>query len=534
MKKKLLSLFISLLSLTAIAQDTEFWFAPFSVYDEATSSAYRGHSGFVINNPTHRQATVTIHHYKDDSDITLIIPAYGYQQYSYTYADLQAKVEVPNGTHLGLPYTGGIKITSNIGVVIYYIYDYQAQQETALLKGGASLGKSFHVTSSRGGNIRNTSSLNVGYGYYPYISIMGTEANTAVTFTIPVAVTGFSAGTHTVTLNEGEILNLRTSSVVLAGSIVTSDKPIVVTSGEECRNSISGACDQCADQLVTDHYAANVYVLTLSGGFRNASNYNSINNYVEIIGLENGTNVEIDWGSGLTSLCTLNKGQTFVSDTFKVNRANACATIKSSHPIHIMQNTGHEATTCHLPNFYGTNTHKTSFFTYWETFNNMYPSVMLVYREGSKEDFIISYPGQTDTPLFDWITANARWIDSEGDVPQFTGWKYIRFTLPDAAINQIVSINNNSSVFQLGFTSSFNYGTNLTYFSAFNSDFSFDPDTVWTCPGIYTNLIGGIAEYYKWIFPDGTIKEGASMNSVKAVQMGMYILEMTQGFNTIT
>ena len=197
-----------------------------------------------------------------------------------------------------------------------------------------------------------------------------------------------------------------------------------------------------------------------------------------------------------------------------------------------MQNTGHEATTCHIPNFYATNTHMTSFYSYREPAFNIFPGVSLIYLDASKEDFTISYPGQVETPLFPWITANARWIDGQGDVPQFPGWKYIRFTLPDVAINQIVTIKSMSSVFQLGMTSSFNYGTYLNYLTAFNSSFSFDPDSVYTCPGIYTTLIGGIASWYKWTLPDGSIKEGANLNSLKAVDMGMYILDMTQGIGS--
>ncbi|MDR2919169.1 MAG: IgGFc-binding protein, partial [Tannerella sp.] len=540
MRKKLLLLFLSVLSLSAVAQDTEFWFAPPVLY----SGTYQGHGGFVFSNPTHRQAVVNIKYYRDGSDTIITIPAYSYNFMFYSSAtDITNKLDVAT-TVAGNPnFSAAVHITSNVGITGYYIYDWSAQQETFMLKGSASAGTQFTMTTGyQTGTYVSGGSGQYGYVYgLPYVGITGTEDGTTVDFTIPSACTGYAAGSHTVTLDKGRVLYLISNTGKMAGTTITSDKPVTVTGGETCRNSMGsagsgGACDQCGDQIVSDAFAGNTYVMPLSAGFNSASdNYSRMNNYFELIALEPNTNVQIDWGSGLTPLTTLaNAGDIYISDTFKVTRPNSCATIIADKPVHIMQNTGHEATLCHLPNFYGTNTHQTSFYSYHEAAFNIYPAASLVYLEASKDDYTISYPGQTETPLFDWITANARWVDGQGDVPQFPGWKYIRFTLPNAAINQIITVKSLTSVFQLGFTSSFNYGTYLNYLTAFNSEFSFDPDTVWTCPGIYTNLIGGIASYYKWIFPDGTIKEGASMNSVKAVQMGMYILEMTQGFNTIT
>lgn len=549
MKKNLLLWILWLCStastLQVYAQDKEFWFAgPIML----GGNDYRNHGGFVFTNPTNRQARVKIKYYRDGSDTTITVPAYSYNHTYYPLVtDIQSKIDVANsGAHLGNPnFNGAIHITSeNAPITAYYIFDYEAQQETFMLKGAASLGTKFSITGARRGPITSHSGLVystvIGYAY---AAIVGTEDGTNVNFTLPVACKNYAAGAHSVTLNKGKTLYLYANGGGdLAGMVINSDKPITITAGETCRNSMGnagsgGACDQNADQLVTDSYAGNVYVMPLSGGFNNGSypggashNWYRMNNYFELISIEPNTNVQIDWGNGLTPLTTLaNAGDTYISDSFKVFREQGCATIVADKPIHIMQNTGHEATTCHIPNFFATNTHMTSFYSYMETAFNIYPSVSLVYKESAREDFTITYPGQEETPLFDWITANARWIDGKGDVPQFAGWKYIRFTLPDAAINKIISVKSLSSVFQLGITSSFYYGTYLNYLTAFNSSFSFDPDSVYTCPGIYTTLVGGIASWYKWTLPDGTIKEGANLNSLKAVDMGMYILEMTQG-----
>ncbi|MDR2920784.1 MAG: IgGFc-binding protein, partial [Tannerella sp.] len=555
MKKKLLLLFVSLLSLTAVAQDTEFWFAtPIQIYGAANN--YRGHGGFMFTNPTHRQATVTIEYYKDrSSDTTIIIPAYSYNHCYYTTkARMTSLVEEITTTNFGNPnFSGAVHITSNVGVMVYYITDYEALQETFLLKGKAAHGTAYSILGVKGSTQTSTnSSQPLGNSREPYISIAGTEDGTTVNINLKGNCVNYAAGNHTVTLNKGKVLILRgtSTSINLNGSYITSDKPISITAGTDGRGTGIGADDQCADQLVSDAYAGNVYVMPLTSGFKpNTTSTQKVMNFMEITAMEPSTNVQIDWGSGLTPLTTLtNTGDVFFSDSFSVYRQNSCATIVSDKPIHVMQITGHEASICHVPNFYATNTHQTSFYSYWELFSgkNIDPGVTLVYLDDSKDGITIEYPGQTETPLFDWIINNGVVVDGQGNVPQFTGWKYIRFTLPNPsnplatattasdATNKIVTVKSKTSVFQLAMSSSFYFGTNLTYLTAFNSDFSFDPDTVWTCPGIYTNLIGGIASYYKWIFPDGTIKEGASLNSVKAVQMGMYILEMTQGFNTIT
>ena len=538
MKKKLLLFFVSLLSLTSVAQDTEFWFAGPVSLGVGLADMYMGGAGFVFSNPTHRHATVRIEYYKDNSDTTITIPAYSYNYMFYpNEQDVKDKIEDFYGP-VGVPRSTGIHITSNVAISGYYIYDRQHQQETFLLKGKASLGTDFYAPTGISGSILSTDGgIYLGGGSTPYISVAGTENGTTVSFNLKSAVTGFPAGPGSVTLNKGEVITFRSTGGNLAGSHIYSDKPITVTAGEECRNSNGGACDHVADQLVTNSFAGGVYVMPLSAGYMPSSFTTWIQNYFEIVAIEPNTNVSIDWGSGPVPLTTLvNAGDTYISDPISVYTANACATISSDKPIHVMQNTGHEATLCHLPNFYATNTHKTSFYSYWGNFpgTDIYPGVSLVYNSNSKDDFTISYPGQPETPLFDWITANARQIDGQGNVPGFTGWEYIRFTLPAAATNQIITINNSTSVFQLGFSSSFPYGTNMNYLTAFNSDFSFDPDTIWTCPGIHTNLIGGIASYYKWTLPDGSIREGSDLNTIKALQMGMYILEMTQGFNTVT
>lgn len=552
MKKRLLFFVVWLCSMAATmhleAQDKEFWFAGPIMFG---GNPYGGHGGFVFTNPTNRQARVKIEYYRDGSDTTIVIPAYAYNHLYYpSAAKIQQKIEVHNaGAHLGSPnFDGAVHITSeNAPVTAYYIFDYQAQQETFLLKGAASLGDKFSIATARRGPVTSHSGLVYSNPTgYAYAAIVGTEDGTTVDFDLPVACVNYAVGPHSVTLNKGKVLYLYAGSGGdLAGMIVRSDKPVTVTAGETCRNSSGaagsgGACDQNADQLVTDSYAGNVYVMPLSGGFNDGShsgspsdNWNRMNNYFEMIALEPNTDVQIDWGNGLTPLTTLaNVGDTYVSDSFKVFRPQGCATIVADKPIHIMQNTGHEATTCHIPNFYATNTHQISFFSYREPAFEIFPSVSLVYNESAKDDITIAYPGQSETPLFDWITGNARWVDGEGDVPQFSGWKYIRFTLPDAAINQIITVKSMTSVFQMGMTSSFYYGTYLNYLTAFNSSFSFDPDSVYTCPGIYTTLIGGIASWYKWTLPDGTVKEGAGLNSLKAVDMGMYILEMTQGIGS--
>ncbi|MDR2955454.1 MAG: hypothetical protein LBV43_10265 [Prevotella sp.] len=523
------------------AQDTEFWMSPISAVSLASSN-YKGNGGFMISNPSNRDATVKIYYFADNTEETLTVNALGYELKVYEQSTLRDKsLEIIANSRTGLATSAGVRITSDVPIFVYYIFDYQAVQETIVLKGNGGLGRSFSVGHSEPS--RHPLLLSGAVTHYPYISILASEDNTTVNFEIPSNVRNYIAGSHTVTLNKGQALILRTiteTGQALKGSHITSDKRISVIAGEELYGTAETG-DMCVDQLVQDAYARQTYVFTLSAGYSKMSNTSyreKVCNYLDIIALEDDTEVFINWGEGKQSLGVIDRGETLQTDTFRVSRQIACATVTSTKPIHCQQITGREASVCHLPNFYATKTNYISFFSYMEDDYSGYapinPALMLVYKESAENDLRIKYPGQDFVPLFDWISTKSVYVDSKGYVPEFPDWKYIRLTLPAEARNQIVTVQNTSSVFQLGFTSAFAAGTNLSYFSAYDKSFQFSPDTIYKCPGSTHTLIGGIAEYYTWKHPDGTIERGATLNSITVSKPGIYTLVMEQGTEDIT
>ena len=184
MKKKLLFLVLLLCSMAMSVQmkarDKEFWFAP-PAQINGSGNSYMGHGGFVFTNPTNLQATVNIEYYKNRSrDTTIIIPAYSYDHCYYTTkAEISSIVEELTTANHGNPnFSGAVHITSNVGILVYYISDYMYLQETYLLKGSAALGTEFNILGAKGGTRTSNSGMFIGNANSAYISIAGTEDGT--------------------------------------------------------------------------------------------------------------------------------------------------------------------------------------------------------------------------------------------------------------------------------------------------------------------------------------------------------------------
>lgn len=112
-------------------------------------------------------------------------------------------------------------------------------------------------------------------------------------------------------------------------------------------------------------------------------------------------------------------------------------------------------------------------------------------------------------------------------------------TLPNRADESLVQISNPASPFSFGYYSgcvnnvantNYHQYNSYGYISAFGR-WKFETDTIWRCADDPKpqKLLGGYAEYYKWIFPDSSIHEGPNMSSVKATRSGQYVLLMNQG-----
>lgn len=148
----------------------------------------------------------------------------------------------------------GLIITSDEPIAVYFKPNRSNNQEIIPLKGITGLGTTFRAASQ-------TSPRQPGCGdnfeeNSHFISVMATEDNTTVTFDNPNPG-GFEgiANPSSFTLDEGESVMVQTplGSVnnKLTGTLVTSNRPISVTSGGQHIGAFdAGACDAGIDNLV--------------------------------------------------------------------------------------------------------------------------------------------------------------------------------------------------------------------------------------------------------------------------------------------
>lgn len=181
-------------------------------------------------------------------------------------------------------------------------------QDILQVHGNPALGYAFFVGTQTDAN-------GLTYGAGPrekhFASVMATEDNTLVTFTVPGTVlmegspnasantTADWNGTRSVTLNRGQSYTIGTRNEdpnrTISGTKVVANKPIVVNGGSHhTRNSQSGNADAGLAQLVPTTALSNRYSL-VDGG-----NPSSSKDYLVIVGVKNNTTLRVNGVSGAT------------------------------------------------------------------------------------------------------------------------------------------------------------------------------------------------------------------------------------------
>lgn len=557
------------------AQDTEFWFvAPTPMQ----GAIYNPNAGFIFSNGTNSTANVKIHFFKTGRDTSFTIPAHGGRHIKLTRAEIETHLTQPRTTEGKLGLKGGVHITSDQKIIAYYFFDIFANKDMFTLKGRQALGTEFYVPQSSDGFFLNGYSrrtpTTIGYpNSRDMIDVIATENDTRLTFTVPrkcykmgayVPAQFYAANTpHTVTLQKGEIFRLAEVEKLdppgtlppplgvlstLGGTHLQSDKPIAVTSGEDLSNY-----DMMGDQVVPADNLSTLYVVVK--GYSNGQITESTDR-VYITAMYPNTDITVNTGGGWTSLGTgLNPGDMVAYDMGNLSSgAPFVATFKSTEPVACLHSTAediHPAAGI-VPSLYSLGQSDFSYYQIGDK-DKVHNAMMLVYRATCDTNFYIKYTDHVtnqlvDVPLIDRTTGTlhpalvgAR-LDGKGAVPGVSGWEYMRLTLPNRADESLVQISNPASPFSFGYYSgcvnnvantNYHQYNSYGYISAFGR-WKFETDTIWRCADDPKpqKLLGGYAEYYKWIFPDSSIHEGPNMSSVKATRSGQYVLLMNQGQGT--
>ncbi|MDR2955667.1 MAG: IgGFc-binding protein [Prevotella sp.] len=521
MKQKILILF-TLFFITSVikAQDTEFWFtAPHSSHTVVSGYQLYRPMFLAISNTNAQPANIQITLYNGGSTITItdVIPANGFYKKDFTTINEANQIQNPR-EQAGNVVKYGIHISSDIKVTAYYMANHPASKDIYTLKGGNALGTEFYVPMQHDQYYPNQAANYAAAA--DQIDIVATEDGTIVTVmpktVIRVGPSSSAPGNtaYVKTLNKGETLKIMEHTPTggtLAGSHITSTKPIAVTVTEDMVNG-----DISGDQIVPIRSLGKRYIVARGYMTTTAADR------VYFVGTVDNTTLTI-YNGGTNIATTINAGESYVYN-FSQSPTEYAISVEANNPIYVYQRTGYgEQGAALLPSMYSISQDKVSYFQV----SAQQEKGILVYREGAESGFTISYGSTTSalsiTPL---------------SVPNVTGWKCARIDLPAAANNQVVRISNSKGYFSFGYIAANETGdknTNYGYLSAF--DFQFPNDTIYKCPDATVTLEGGYALSYQW--EHATTKDGPYITlsetgySITVSDEGYYKLTMDQDPKTV-
>ncbi len=433
--KHLFFVVILLATKPAISQiDTIFWFAAPEVSASAGDSpiylrfmTYGNASDITVSQPANGGFT----------PITLSIPANSVDSINLT--PYLASVESPAANTVA---NNGLKIEATEKISAFYELKSASHKELFSLKGNKSLGTNFYTPFQKFWNNSVTAPAS-----FSSIDIVATQNNTTVLVTPRTNITGHVQDvTFTVILNEGETYSARdmnvTGASTLAGSIVSSDKPIALTLFSGALSN-SGCTSAVGDQITPKDYAGKRFVVNT-----NTSGYDRL----YILATENGTSITVQ-NSGTTN--------TLISwgETFELPISDPINYISTNKPVYVWHVSGYgcELSGTQVPNLLCAGTYNTAFT-----------------RTSSDSIGLILYTRSGYESMFA-LNGNAALIPPSAfsPVPGTSGQfqsAIIYYNTTDVPVNSYNEVTNSGDIFGMGVIAGNNgNGSAYTYLSEFNS-----------------------------------------------------------------
>ncbi|MBK9191571.1 MAG: IgGFc-binding protein [Crocinitomicaceae bacterium] len=202
-------------------QDTVFWFAAPDI------STAEGQSPIYLRFQSYSSpATVTVTQPANGAFVPVVLNLTANDADSINLTAFIASIESPSANTIN---TTGIKVSSTSNITAYYEVAAASNREIFSLKGSKALGTNFYTPFQKFWN-----NAVVAPATFSSIEIVATQDNTTVLITPKTNITGHVANvTFSINLDEGETYSARdtdvNASTSLAGSIVSSDKPIALT-----------------------------------------------------------------------------------------------------------------------------------------------------------------------------------------------------------------------------------------------------------------------------------------------------------------
>lgn len=343
-------------------QDTIFWFAA----PEVSSS--EGDNPVYLRFLTYDQpATVTISLPANVgfTPVSLSIPASNLDSINLT--PFLSSIESPSADAVN---TNGIKITSTASITCFYELMTASNKEIFSLKGNKSLGTNFYTPFQKFWDNASTTPST-----FSSIDIVATENGTTVLISPKTDIVGHTANnSYTITLNKGETYSARdvdpSATTSLAGSIISSDKPIALT----CFSGalINGGCtSSVGDQITPTDFIGTDYIIQKGKS----------NDKVFILATQNATTIDIY--NTTTSNTLINW-----SETHELDITDPITYIKTSKPVYVFHVSGNgcNLSGAQIPNVFCSG-------KYTQTFtrtNSDSLGVMLYVRSGFENQFLLN------------------------------------------------------------------------------------------------------------------------------------------------
>jgi len=520
--------------------DTVFWFAAPAVHNFYSNNSYPPNDRpILIKLTTGQQAAIVSISQPANGGMptqNVTIPANASQ-----IIDVTNWIDFIENTTPDIILGYGLKITANVAVSASYeviggvhSINYAINPEEFSLKGKNALGTDFIIPSQN--NFSNdTSGISTPMPYSCFV-IVATEDNTAVTITPSRRIVGHPSGTpYTITLNKGQTYSAsafwHSAPGHLAGSEVTSDKPIAITVSDDIIKYFSGCTDLGGDQIVPVAHLGTQYIAI------NNEQFSSSGDFIYITATQNNTTISVN---GINQT-TLNKGVTWHED---MNNMSA-AYIETNHPVTAWQVSGVDCQIGEtlLPRLNSCSSSGGRTISYIRSLGT-YIALNLTVHAGGENDFTVNgNPSVLTGNLFSPVPG------TNGD------WLYCHLNLNDPnatayPIDSIIRITNSSTNFQLAVleggdfgpgvppggspTPNTIWGTNYEYYSDFggqtgNNDTDIlGVDTV-MCPGDSLTLNATIsgATGYLW-------STGATTPSIIVVSPGTYGVRIDGNFCSLS
>lgn len=414
--------------------DTVFWFAA----PEISSGA--GDNPIFLRLLTHDQAAiVTISQPANGgfSPIVLSIPAMSVDSVNLT--PFLSSIESPAAN---LVSNNGLKIVATAAISAMYELRHADNRELFSLKGNKALGTNFYTPFQKFWANATTTP-----GSFSSIEIVAVENNTTVLITPRTAITGHAQNvTFSVVLNAGQTYSARDMNVSaatsLAGSIVSSDKPVALTLFSGALQN--GGCNNAVgDQITSVDFAGRNFVVQKG---------TASTDRVYIMATENSTNVAVT-NSG-TASTLLNWGETY---EYVLNEDINYVT--ASKPVYVWHVSGFgcDLSAAQVPNLFCAGTYET---TFTRTSSDSL-GIVLYTRSGFEDQFELNGNAA--------LIPAASFSVVPGTSGEFVAAR-IFFNTADVPVNSHNVVTNAGDVFGLGVMhGTGGNGAQFGYFSEFNS-----------------------------------------------------------------